>query len=723
MPTAPHLILQDIKIFPPTFQKYLLSLQAYLGPPLVVSGGGTGLTSVAQGDILYASAVNTLTTLPKDTNTTRYLANTGTSNNPQWDQVNLSNGVTGVLPSTSFPALSGVVSTTAGFTVTTFTNGYTGTNKVVLDTGPVFPNYIDFTQLSVDPASPAAGFARMYGWDVHGITRIRHDNEMATDQVIGQDSIFIAKNSTGVTLIKGAVVYCNGEAGNVPTVALAQANSATTARTLGIIVDDILNNAFGQVMMTGVLANYNTNAWVPGTRLYLSPTVAGGLTSTRPSYPNYLKPIGSTLTQGIENGSILVTVAPYTGGHEVGTDSTTFSMPAAVIVGTAGAGYMDFPAQSSNPVAPTAGTVRFHSATTQGFTRFEQDNEAATNLILGRDNVFIANNVTGSTIAKGKVVYVSGSTGNVPKIALAKADSLTTLPGVGIVLDSIANNAFGQVMKLGIISNIDTSAFAVGAELFLDATTAGALTATRPVYPNFAQPMANVLVSGVGNGSLHVITAPFVGGRESGTNASTYTFGGHVSVEGVTSTGATGTGKFVFDGSPTLVTPVLNTAAHVGGTWVADATWTLPAHTLGGNVALNGKTFTGAASFDTSAAIGTGGSDDIGYQNQIVAKYGGNACQMGTYGYTTTGVTTAKTIFSFQTRSSLVLVSGNDGSNFFTDLLLASYGSSTVTVIASNTDLGTPATRTYTKSTNNLQLAMSAGTYSINTFVIALSPR
>src|SRR6185369_11548312 len=38
------------------------------------------------------------------------------------------------------------------------------------------------------------------------------------------------------------------------------------------------------------------------------------------------------------------------------------------------------------------------------------------------------------------------------------------------------------------------------------------------------------------------------------------TFTGHPVIEGVTSTGATGTGKFVFDGTPTLVTPVLGVA-------------------------------------------------------------------------------------------------------------------------------------------------------------------
>lgn len=65
---------------------------------LSVPRGGTGLASVAQGDLLYGSAANTLSALAKSATATRYLANTGTSNNPNWDQVNLANGVTGNLP-------------------------------------------------------------------------------------------------------------------------------------------------------------------------------------------------------------------------------------------------------------------------------------------------------------------------------------------------------------------------------------------------------------------------------------------------------------------------------------------------------------------------------------------------------------------------------------------------------------------------------------------------
>ena len=65
---------------------------------LPVTSGGTGLATATQGDLLYGSASNTISRLTKDANATRYLSNTGTSNNPAWAQVNVANGVTGDLP-------------------------------------------------------------------------------------------------------------------------------------------------------------------------------------------------------------------------------------------------------------------------------------------------------------------------------------------------------------------------------------------------------------------------------------------------------------------------------------------------------------------------------------------------------------------------------------------------------------------------------------------------
>lgn len=73
---------------------------------LATERGGTGLATYAQGDLIYASAAQVLSRLAKDANATRYLSNQGGSNNPSWSQVNLANGVTGLLPFANIADLS-----------------------------------------------------------------------------------------------------------------------------------------------------------------------------------------------------------------------------------------------------------------------------------------------------------------------------------------------------------------------------------------------------------------------------------------------------------------------------------------------------------------------------------------------------------------------------------------------------------------------------------------
>ena len=55
-------------------------------------------TVSAQGDIVIASGANALARLAKSTTSTQYLANTGTSNAPAWNEVALATGVSGTLP-------------------------------------------------------------------------------------------------------------------------------------------------------------------------------------------------------------------------------------------------------------------------------------------------------------------------------------------------------------------------------------------------------------------------------------------------------------------------------------------------------------------------------------------------------------------------------------------------------------------------------------------------
>ena len=102
-------------------------------------------------------------------------------------------------------------------------------------------------------------------------------------------------------------------------------------------------------------------------------------------------------------------------------------------------------------------------------------------------------NATGATLTKGTAVYISGATGQIPTVskALANADA-TSAQTLGVITADIANNSNGYVTIIGLVSNLDTSAYTDGAQLYLSPTTAGTLTATKPYAPQHLVYMAVV---------------------------------------------------------------------------------------------------------------------------------------------------------------------------------------------------------------------------------------
>lgn len=120
----------------------------------------------------------------------------------------------------------------------------------------------------------------------------------------------IAYNQTGSTLTKGTVVYISGAHGNLPTISKAQANAeSTSAGTYGLVVADIANASSGSVIIAGLAENLNTSGYVDGNILYLSPTVAGGWTTTKPVAPNHMVYLGVVTRSHPNLGTVQLRVA------------------------------------------------------------------------------------------------------------------------------------------------------------------------------------------------------------------------------------------------------------------------------------------------------------------------------------------------------------------------------------------------------------------------------
>lgn len=93
-------------------------------------------------------------------------------------------------------------------------------------------------------------------------------------------------------------------------------------------------------------------------------------------------------------------------------------------------------------------------------------------------------NTTGATLTKGTVVYISGATGQIPTVSKALATSdATSAQTLGMMTADLPNNTNGNVTIIGLITNIDTSAYTDGAQLYLSGTTAGTVTTTKPYAP------------------------------------------------------------------------------------------------------------------------------------------------------------------------------------------------------------------------------------------------
>ena len=109
-------------------------------------------------------------------------------------------------------------------------------------------------------------------------------------------------------------------------------------------------------------------------------------------------------------------------------------------------------------------------------------------------------NSSGSSIAKGDPVYISGYGTSNPAVAKCDSDDLTRFPVIGLATTAISNSSDGIVLLSGIFSNINTNAYNVGNTLYV--ANGGGLTATIPATGSGA--VAIVLKKNASSGILLV---------------------------------------------------------------------------------------------------------------------------------------------------------------------------------------------------------------------------
>lgn len=159
-----------------------------------------------------------------------------------------------------------------------------------------------------DAPIPAYEQGLLFYDDANHTLNLYVDNPEVTLQ-IGQENWVRVKNILDQNINNGQLVYIDGGEGANPHVQLAIANGETnSATTLGMATHNISKNEFGYITTFGLLNNIDTDGMQVGAPLYLSPTISGGYTTTKPQAPNHMVRVGTVIRSNKNNGVIFVNI-------------------------------------------------------------------------------------------------------------------------------------------------------------------------------------------------------------------------------------------------------------------------------------------------------------------------------------------------------------------------------------------------------------------------------
>lgn len=183
---------------------------------------------------------------------------------------------------------------------------YDGATKD-LDLGE-FGTIVGFVKFDTTPTGTPSDAGVLVWNDASGTLGLRMKGGNVVQEV-GKQQILSLKEANDNGLTKGSVVYINGSDGTNLEAALAQANSLSASyKGISVVLETVTgaNTAFSTTF--GLVKGIDTSSLSQGASVWLSPSVAGGLTTTKPSSPNKAVYIGVCVTQDAVNGVLFVDI-------------------------------------------------------------------------------------------------------------------------------------------------------------------------------------------------------------------------------------------------------------------------------------------------------------------------------------------------------------------------------------------------------------------------------
>ena len=118
-------------------------------------------------------------------------------------------------------------------------------------------------------------------------------------------------------------------------------------------------------------------------------------------------------------------------------------------------------------------------------------------------------NVSGGSLSPGTLVRVAPTatppSGNVLEVDVADNSSASTMPAIGIITDTIADQAEGDCVAFGRVEGFSTSGYTEGDPIWVG--TSGAFTGTKPTGTALIQRVGQIIKVHATNGSIEVFGA------------------------------------------------------------------------------------------------------------------------------------------------------------------------------------------------------------------------